>query len=73
MFYYSNSLIGALFYAAIIILQLLGFYLAIFYLAILGCLGSVVLAYILYFKIKTLCIVCTSLYLINALLLFFSL
>ena len=73
VFYCSNSLLGMLFYAGIILLQLLGFTHLTFYAAVLGCLGSAVLAYILYFKIKTLCVICTTLYVVNGLLLYFSL
>jgi vitamin-K-epoxide reductase (warfarin-sensitive) len=64
-----NSAYGMVFYAAIFILLFLGFYDYVFYLAILAMMGSVRLAYVLYFKLKDMCIVCTSIYVVNILIL----
>ena len=68
----SNSIFGILFYLIIILL----FYLnkeLIFYLAILSILGSIYLAYLQYFKLKNFCLVCNLIYVVNILLLIFSL
>lgn len=69
VFYFSNATIGLLFYAAIIIFALLGATKLVLLTAIAGCIGSCILGYILYFKIKALCLLCTVLYIINALIL----
>jgi vitamin-K-epoxide reductase (warfarin-sensitive) len=67
----KNSLFGIVFY---VILFGLSFYSLtyVFYLSVLAVLGSIYLAYLLYFKIKSVCLVCTSIYLVNILLLIFS-
>ena len=68
----SNSLLGIIFYLLVIVL----FYTYkefIIYLAILSILCSIYLAYIQYAKIKNFCLVCTTIYLVNILLLIFSL
>jgi vitamin-K-epoxide reductase (warfarin-sensitive) len=72
LFYFSNALIGMIFYVAVAIAALFDAQFIVLLLAIGGCLVSVVLAYLLYFKIKSLCVLCTSLYIINALLLLLS-
>ena len=67
----SNSIGGMLFYILIIIL--ISFNLTfVFYLAVLSILGSLYLAYIQYFKIKKFCLICSSIYIVNILLLIFS-
>jgi vitamin-K-epoxide reductase (warfarin-sensitive) len=75
LFGIQNGVYGAAFYALVFVLSFLGFMLVndlIFYLVVLAFLGSLYLAYILYFKLKNLCIVCTAIYLVNILLLIFS-
>jgi len=67
----SNSVGGALFYILVFILTFFNISF-IFYLAILSILGSLYLAYIQYVKIKTFCLVCSSIYIVNILLLIFS-
>ena len=67
----SNSLLGIVFYIIIIILSYT-YKEFILYLAILSVLGSVYLAYIQYAKIRNFCLVCTAIYLVNILLLMFS-
>ena len=57
-----------LFYLVAVVLALLGEVQWIFLLSVLSVLGSFYLAYILYFKIKTFCVVCTSIYAVNVLL-----
>lgn len=68
----SNSLLGMFFYALIFILTLTEYFNYVLYLAVFSVLGSVYLAYLQYFKIKNLCLVCTSVYIVNILLLIFS-
>ena len=69
LFFVSNAVIGMGFYVLVIILTLLHAYTLLF-LAIVGsCIASCILAYILYTKIKSFCILCTSVYVINFLLL----
>lgn len=73
LFYFSNAFVGMGYYLIIAIFAFfnLGTLLAI--ATVCGCLISAVLAYLLYFKIKALCILCTSLYIINIALLILSL
>jgi vitamin-K-epoxide reductase (warfarin-sensitive) len=72
LFYISNTIAGILFYAFLAVLAFFNMAAALFYAAIAACVASVYLAYLLYFKIGALCLICTSLYIVNALLLFFS-
>jgi vitamin-K-epoxide reductase (warfarin-sensitive) len=69
IFYFSNAVVGMLFYILVIIFSALGAMKLLFFASLAACLASAVLAYLLYFKIKSLCILCTSLYLINVILL----
>lgn len=64
----SNSLVGMAFYASMTILGFLGRIHFLFYLSIASLVVSAFLAYILYFRIKTVCLICTALYLINVVL-----
>ena len=68
----SNSLFGLFVYIFILALTLYGDERIIFFLSAFAVLGSIYLAYISYFKLKNLCVVCTSIYLVNFLLLVFS-
>ncbi|MBI2774880.1 hypothetical protein HYX58_02650 [Candidatus Dependentiae bacterium] len=68
LFFISNSFAGMIYYAIIAVLAYLQMPLLIFIITAGGALFSCFLAYLLYFKIKALCLVCTSLYIINALL-----
>ena len=68
----SNGIIGTIFYALIAALNFYGLTNFIFYLSVLSVIGSIYLAYILNFKVKTICLVCYSIYIINILLLIFS-
>lgn len=63
----SNSLIGIFFYILIIILFYIKLEL-IFYFALFSVIGSIYLAYLQFFKIKSFCLVCSSIYFINILL-----
>ena len=73
IFYFSNALIGMIYYLLVAALALLDIPYLVLIAAIGACLASAVLAYLLYFKIKSLCILCTSLYIINILILLISL
>ncbi len=65
----NNSILGIGFYAAVFILSLTFYAPLILYLAVLGMLATIYLAYISYFKLKNFCLVCTGIYIINLLLL----
>ncbi|HIG51866.1 hypothetical protein CXT76_01185 [Candidatus Parvarchaeota archaeon] len=67
-----NSVYGVLFYLIIFFLVYVGNFELLFYLSLLGFLGSLVLAYLLYFKLEDFCLVCSSIYLVNFLLFLFS-
>ncbi len=67
-----NPVYGIFFYSIVFIWALLGLKGYIFYLLILSSVGTIFLAYISYFKQKNFCLVCTSIYLINILLLILS-
>jgi vitamin-K-epoxide reductase (warfarin-sensitive) len=64
-----NGVYGIGFYAAIYFATFPQFQSYLFPLAVLGVLFSLYFAYQLYFKVKTFCVVCTSIYLVNILLL----
>lgn len=72
IFYISNTMAGIIFYALLAVLAFFNMAAALFYASIAACAASLYLAYLLYFKIQALCLICTSLYIINALLFFFS-
>lgn len=73
IFYFSNAFVGIAYYIAIILLAALHKPQVLFLAAILGCLVSVYLGYLLYFKIKSFCILCTSMYLVNLVILLLAL
>lgn len=68
LFGFSNALMGCFFYATIAILAFLHQTTVLFYLSLFSLFASFFFAYILYFKIKTVCILCTTVYLINLLI-----
>lgn len=72
LFQFSNSMWGILFYISILCCSLLDYSKLLLILSIMGVVVSCGLAYILYTKIKSFCLVCTSLYIINILLLITS-
>lgn len=67
-----NAAYGILFYAAALMLALYSSYDYLFYLAIAGVTASVYLAYLSHIKLRTFCVVCSSTYAVNALLLLVS-
>ncbi len=72
IFFVSNALVGMSFYGVVISLALLNATKLLFIASLGACIASFFLAYLLFFKIKSLCLLCTSLYLINAVLLWMS-
>jgi len=68
----SNALIGVAFYAIVFVLACFSAAMLIFYLSIAAVVASIGLAYISYFKVKSFCLVCTSVYVVNVLLLIVS-
>lgn len=71
-FYFSTFSLALIYYAFAGLFALLNLSEIIFFAALASCILSCYLAYLLFFKIKTLCILCTSLYLVNFLMLFFA-
>ena len=67
----ANSVYGLLFYAFVFVITFVSIKL-IFFLAVFSVLISFYLAYVLHFKLKTVCLVCYSTYIVNILLLVFS-
>jgi vitamin-K-epoxide reductase (warfarin-sensitive) len=61
----SNIWAAALYYSVILILALLNLKTLILITACIGVVTSIAFAYILYFKIRSLCLICTSLYVVN--------
>lgn len=67
----SNAFLGLLFYPLLIALMLT-YPAYVYYASLAACCVSFFLALILYFRIKTFCLVCSALYVVNALLLIVS-
>ncbi len=65
IFFFSNAIAGMLFYALMFLLAWLGRINLLLISAIGSCIFSCILAYLLYFKVKAFCLLCTSLYIIN--------
>ena len=72
IFGYSPIYFGTLYYFIFIIVSLLNLLPLSFLLSCVGIIASVAYAYIGYFKIKTICPLCTSLYIINIIMFFIS-
>ncbi|HJM68554.1 MAG TPA: vitamin K epoxide reductase family protein [Candidatus Babeliales bacterium] len=68
----SNTLVGMVYYLTIVFLQYFNLSALTFYLTLFGACASIVLAFILYVRIKTLCLLCTTAYVINFVLLYVS-
>jgi uncharacterized membrane protein len=69
LFYVSNAFLGMLYYVSVALFAIFHVYSLLLIAALMACIISAILAYFLYFKIKTLCLVCTALYIINILIL----
>ncbi len=67
-----NSLYGIVYYLSILLLSIYNPDI-IFYLSIVGGVFSLIFGYISFFKLKTFCLICNFIYLINILLLISSL
>ncbi len=64
----SNSLAAALYYVTVLIAAILNISLLLMIVVTTGLVTTLIFAYILYFKIKSICLICTSLYFINIIL-----
>lgn len=73
IFYFSNALVGMVYYILVGIFAYFDMHRLVLIITACGVLVTLGLAYLLYFKIKSLCIVCTSLYIVNILLFLFAL
>lgn len=71
IFYFSNATMGMLFYITVGVLAFFNMHRLLLAVSALGLLMTFALAYLLYFKIKSLCIICTSLYMVNILIFLF--
>ena len=69
LFGISTIYIGMVFYAAMMLFGLSGQVQLVFLGAVSACIASLFLAYILYAKIKTFCLVCITTYVVNVILL----
>lgn len=69
LFYISNAWLAFIFYVLVFVFAALHLETLLMVTIIAGCFVSCFFVYLLYFKIKSLCLLCTSLYLINVLLL----
>ncbi len=65
----SNTVVSIMFYTSMFWLAVGDFNKLLFIGATVSVLFSLYLAYLLYFKIRSLCLICTSLYIVNILLL----
>ncbi len=68
LFFFSNGLMGALFYAVIAALAFTDSFRLMMIATSVRLVATCFLAYLLYFKIRSLCLVCTLIYIINILL-----
>ncbi|MGE0009541.1 MAG: vitamin K epoxide reductase family protein [Candidatus Babeliales bacterium] len=65
----SNTVISIIFYTSMFWLAMGCFSRSLFLGALISVVASIYLAYLLFFKIKSLCLICVSLYIVNILLL----
>jgi vitamin-K-epoxide reductase (warfarin-sensitive) len=73
LFFVSNTLVGMAFYGLVFVLALLGLAYPIFLLSCVSLGATLVLAYILYFKVGSFCLICHAIYLVNIVLFVLSL
>jgi len=69
---FKNSTYGLFFYGIIYILALVNQNTFIFVLALASVIGSIYLAYVLYTRVKSFCIICHGIYAVNVLILIYS-
>lgn len=72
MFGISNAIPGMIFYLMMFALSGYGLSMYLFWLALASFLFSIYLGYILYFKVKSFCLICNGIYLVNVILLVLS-
>lgn len=72
LFFFSNALMGIIFYSFMMFLAWYGHPWFLLFASIGACLTSLIFAYILIVKIKSFCLICFAIYLVNALLLILS-
>lgn len=70
IFYFSNAFMSTSYYALVMLFAALNQLNLLLIAASAACLVSLFLAYILYVKIRAFCILCTSMYVINGIILF---
>lgn len=68
IFFISNTTAGMIFYALIALTGFFEMTQLLFILSCAGVISSLILGYLLYVRVKALCLLCTSLYIINLLL-----
>lgn len=68
----SNTILGLMFYSFMLVLSALDARMALFYGALGAAVATVYFAYILYVKVRSFCLVCTTMYVINIALLIAS-
>jgi len=66
----SNTILGDLFYSGMMFLAWFEYTTLAWYGALSGAFASVFFAYILFFKVRTICLLCISIYLVNIALLY---
>jgi vitamin-K-epoxide reductase (warfarin-sensitive) len=69
MFYFSNAFVGTSYYILIILLAAFNMLNLLLLAASAACFFSLFMAYILYVRIKAFCILCTSIYVVNFIIL----
>ena len=72
VFFIANSALAMLFYTLVAGLAIKNMAVLLFIASLGACIVSAMFAYLLYFKIKALCLLCTTLYVINIILLITS-
>jgi vitamin-K-epoxide reductase (warfarin-sensitive) len=65
MFFLSNSVLGLLFYITVFVCAWTGNVMIVKYLSAAACIVSLFFAYLLFAKIKSACLICITLYVIN--------
>ena len=70
LLWFSNATLGSVYYPVLFLLLWFGQVTAVYYLAITAALGSLYLLYLMLFRLKKLCLVCTSIYVINFVVLY---
>ncbi|MEK6920496.1 MAG: vitamin K epoxide reductase family protein [Nanoarchaeota archaeon] len=68
----ANSIKGLFYYPVLGLLALFGHTALVFYLSLASIFMTFYLMYVSYFKLKNYCIICSGVYIVNILLLYFS-